>query len=40
MECCLPEPQAFLNNRAFSTWFMLGLILDVTLRVFLPHFWR
>ncbi len=33
-------PQAFLNNRAFGTWFMLGLILDVILRVFLPHFWR
>jgi len=33
-------PQAFLNNRAFGTWFMLGLILDVLLRVLLPHFWR
>ena len=33
-------PQAFLNNRAFGMWFMLGLILDVLLRVFLPYFWR
>jgi 1,4-dihydroxy-2-naphthoate octaprenyltransferase len=33
-------PQAFLNNRAFGMWFMLGLILDVLLRVFLPNFWR
>jgi 1,4-dihydroxy-2-naphthoate octaprenyltransferase len=32
-------PQAFSNNRAFGMWFMLGLILDVILRLGLPHFW-
>ena len=32
-------PQAFLNTRAFGTWFMLGLILDVIVRVAWPHFW-
>jgi 1,4-dihydroxy-2-naphthoate octaprenyltransferase len=32
-------PQAFINNRAFGMWFMLGLILDVILRLILPHFW-
>jgi len=26
-------PQAFINNRAFGMWFMLGLILDVILRL-------
>ncbi|MFH1524038.1 MAG: prenyltransferase [Chloroflexota bacterium] len=25
-------PQAFINNRAFGMWFMLGLILDVIIR--------
>jgi 1,4-dihydroxy-2-naphthoate octaprenyltransferase len=33
-------PQAFLNNRAFGMWFMLGLILDLILRLVLPTFWR
>jgi 1,4-dihydroxy-2-naphthoate octaprenyltransferase len=35
-------PLAFVNNRAFGLWFLLGLILDVALRL-LPataHFWR
>jgi 1,4-dihydroxy-2-naphthoate octaprenyltransferase len=32
-------PQGFVNNRAFGTWFMLGLILDVILRVVFPLFW-
>ena len=32
-------PQAFVNNRAFGTWFMLGMILDVILRLLFPHFW-
>jgi 1,4-dihydroxy-2-naphthoate polyprenyltransferase len=32
-------PQAFVNNRAFGTWFMLGMILDVIIRVVFPHFW-
>jgi 1,4-dihydroxy-2-naphthoate octaprenyltransferase len=32
-------PIGFVNNRKFGTWFMLGLILDVILRVVFPHFW-
>jgi 1,4-dihydroxy-2-naphthoate polyprenyltransferase len=35
-------PLAFVNNRAFGMWFLLGLILDVVLRL-LPattQFWR
>ncbi len=32
-------PQAFVNNRAFGTWFTFGLILDVLLRLLLPAFW-
>jgi 1,4-dihydroxy-2-naphthoate octaprenyltransferase len=32
-------PQGFINNRAFGMWFMLGLILDVVLRLVFPHFW-
>jgi 1,4-dihydroxy-2-naphthoate octaprenyltransferase len=32
-------PQAFVNNRAFGMWFMLGLIADVVLRLVLPNFW-
>ncbi len=32
-------PQAFVNNRAFGTWFMLGMVLDVIIRVLFPHFW-
>ncbi|MBN2386705.1 MAG: prenyltransferase [Anaerolineales bacterium] len=32
-------PQAFINNRAFGMWFMLGLILDVILRLVFPGFW-
>jgi 1,4-dihydroxy-2-naphthoate octaprenyltransferase len=31
--------QAFVNNRAFGIWFMLGLIADVILRLVLPNFW-
>jgi 1,4-dihydroxy-2-naphthoate octaprenyltransferase len=31
-------PQAFINNRAFGMWFMLGLILDVILRLVFPLF--
>jgi 1,4-dihydroxy-2-naphthoate octaprenyltransferase len=33
-------PQAFVNNRAFGTWFMLGMILDVIIRVVFPLFWK
>jgi 1,4-dihydroxy-2-naphthoate octaprenyltransferase len=32
-------PQAFVNNRAFGMWFMLGLVVDVLLRLFLQGFW-
>ena len=32
-------PQAFVNTRTFGTWFMLGLILDVIIRLMFPHFW-
>jgi 1,4-dihydroxy-2-naphthoate octaprenyltransferase len=32
-------PIAFINNRAFGTWFMLGLIVDVVLRNLVPEFW-
>jgi 1,4-dihydroxy-2-naphthoate octaprenyltransferase len=31
-------PQAFINNRAFGMWFMLGLILDVILKLVFPAF--
>ncbi len=33
-------PIAFRNNRAFGSLFMLGLLVDVALRIFLPAFWR
>jgi 1,4-dihydroxy-2-naphthoate octaprenyltransferase len=33
-------PQAFVNNRAFGTWFMVGMILDVIIRVVFPLFWK
>jgi 1,4-dihydroxy-2-naphthoate octaprenyltransferase len=33
-------PIAFRNNRSFGSLFMLGLLLDVSLRIFLPAFWR
>ncbi len=33
-------PMAFLNNRKFGSLFMLGLLIDVLLRIFLPAFWR
>jgi 1,4-dihydroxy-2-naphthoate octaprenyltransferase len=33
-------PQAFVNNRAFGMWFMIGLILDVVIRVAFPLFWK
>lgn len=31
-------PQAFINNRAFGMWFMVGLILDIVLRLVFPAF--
>jgi hypothetical protein len=30
---------AFYNNRRFGTLFMVGLLIDVLLRIFLPTFW-
>jgi 1,4-dihydroxy-2-naphthoate polyprenyltransferase len=33
-------PLAFANNRAFGGLFMIGLLLDVALRIFFPEFWR
>jgi len=33
-------PLAFGNNRAFGGLFMLGFLLDVAIRIFLPAFWR
>lgn len=33
-------PLAFGNNRAFGGLFMIGLLVDVLLRQFLPAFWR
>lgn len=32
-------PIAFRNNRAFGGLFMLGLLVDVALRIFVPGFW-
>ena len=33
-------PMGFWNNRSFGGLFMLGLLIDVLLRVFLPGFWH
>ena len=33
-------PMAFWNNRKFGSLFMLGLLIDVILRLVLPTFWR
>jgi 1,4-dihydroxy-2-naphthoate octaprenyltransferase len=35
-------PLGFVNNRAFGMWFLLGLILDVALRLIpaTANFWR
>ena len=32
-------PLAFVNNRSFGGYFMLGLLADTLLRIFLPTFW-
>jgi 1,4-dihydroxy-2-naphthoate polyprenyltransferase len=32
-------PQAFVNTRTFGMWFMLGLILDIVLRLVFTNFW-
>lgn len=33
-------PLAFRNNRAFGGLFMLGLLVDVLIRIYAPAFWR
>jgi 1,4-dihydroxy-2-naphthoate polyprenyltransferase len=33
-------PLSFWNNRSFGVLFMLGLLLDTAIRVFLPAFWH
>ena len=33
-------PMAFWNNRSFGSLFMLGLLADVLLRIFVPTFWH
>jgi 1,4-dihydroxy-2-naphthoate octaprenyltransferase len=33
-------PLAFRNNRTFGGLFMLGLLVDVLLRIYAPAFWR
>lgn len=33
-------PTAFVYTRSFGTWFLLGLVAEVLLRVFVPAFWR
>jgi len=33
-------PTAFLYTRSFGMWFMLGLVGEVLLRIFVPAFWR
>ena len=32
-------PLSFINNRAFGGYFLLGLLIDILLRIFLPAFW-
>ncbi len=32
-------PLAFVNNRSFGGLFMIGLLIDVLLRIFIPTFW-
>lgn len=33
-------PMAFVHTRRFGSLFMLGLLMDVLLRIFLPTFWQ
>lgn len=33
-------PMSFWNNRSFGMYFMLSLLVDVLLRIFIPTFWR
>jgi 1,4-dihydroxy-2-naphthoate octaprenyltransferase len=32
-------PVAFINNRSFGGYFMLGFLADTLIRIFLPSFW-
>lgn len=32
-------PLGFINNRTFGGYFLIGLIVDVLLRIFIPNFW-
>ena len=33
-------PRAFVYTRSFGTWFLVGLVAEVALRLLLPGFWR
>jgi 1,4-dihydroxy-2-naphthoate octaprenyltransferase len=33
-------PKAFLYTRSFGTWFLLGLVVEVALRLLAPGFWH
>lgn len=33
-------PLAFINNRSFGGYFLIGLVVDVLLRIFVPTFWK
>ena len=33
-------PKAFVYTRSFGTWFLLGLVAEVALRLLVPDFWR
>jgi len=33
-------PIAFVSTRSFGTWFLLGLVAEVALRLLAPEFWR
>jgi 1,4-dihydroxy-2-naphthoate octaprenyltransferase len=33
-------PTAFVYTRSFGAWFLLGLVAEAALRIFLPAFWR
>jgi 1,4-dihydroxy-2-naphthoate polyprenyltransferase len=33
-------PTAFVYTRSFGVWFLVGLVAEVLLRIFLPAFWR
>ncbi len=33
-------PKSFVYTRTFGSWFLVGLVAEVALRLLLPHFWR